>query len=346
MNVEAYLKHRLETCARYTLTDLDKKLLESEGIEAYIFAKLLSKKYRKWSAPVAVQAKIKDVIHFCVASGKPIRFDFSFGGFKLWRMPTAPEVDWSEFFSLAYYAEYAAPIVAAYEPGVVFDFSSGDIAVTAVNNVPREDVERYHESFKTLLSVFEPTLPANMVMGVSRLRDLFADENEYLQKMDSYLEGFRSALKDNPKYLDEIQRGSLQNYQLINGAEDVTNISSEELQRRRTYSYEVAEGMYDMPEISGKNGPDTISLLATKLELPAPSIIIGTTRSTAAKFWAGLGVLAHNGETFAEYVISPKQWEAIKNQPHETIAIDLISLKNFKEVLVYPNKLNFSLSRE
>src|SRR3989344_8304454 len=151
MDIHEYLKNRLATCSKYELTDPDKHILNTEGIEEYIYKKLTSKKFRKWSMNDTVQEGVRNVIQYCVSQNKTIRLDFSFGGFKLWRMPTSPEVDWSEFFSLLYVCEYVTPVIAAYKPGIFIDFSSADIAVSAVNNVPREDLDRYFESFKKLL---------------------------------------------------------------------------------------------------------------------------------------------------------------------------------------------------
>lgn len=342
MEVKDYLFNRIKTCSHYTLSDEDKKFLETKGIEEFIFRKLTSKKFRKWSQTDTAREALRAVIKYCVSQKKRIRLDFSFGGFKLWRLPTAPEVDWSELFSIAYVCEYVAPILAVYEPGIFIDFSSADIAVTAVNNVPKADVDRYNESFKTLLKTFEVYFPSNLKIDITRLRDLFADEKELIAAVQPYLPQFRKELDANPQYKDELKRGAVQNMQTVDGVEDLSKLSDEEMQKRLKASSEVAEGLYYTPPVVQKNGDDSVWLLATKLVFDAPCVIIGTTKRSTAKFWAGMGVLAREGNSFGDYVITPKQWEQTKDRPHETATVDFVPLKNFKENLIYPEKLDFS----
>ena len=345
MGVEEYLKQKLETCGQYILTDLDRQILDTKGIEEYIFGKLMSKKFRKWAAIPGIQEKVRTIIHYCVSNNKPIQIDFSFGGFKLWRLPTAPEVDWSEFVSIAYTSDYVAPILAAYSPGIFVDFSSADIAVSTVNNVPRADVDCYYASFKKILESFRPHFPRNLTMDITRLRDLFKDEKDFIEQVEPHLETFRKELDADPVFKEELRRGAIQNIQTVHGVEDLSKLSDEEMEEVRIYSSEIAEGLYATAQVQEKWGPDRIFLLATKQKLDIPCIMIGTTRHSSAKFWAGIGVLARDGDGYADFVLTPKQWDDVKDAPHETVKTDLISLKNFGEIRIYPQKFNFSMQK-
>ena len=327
--------------APYTLTDDDKKLIDTKGIEEFIVRKLLSKKFRKFSLPEGGEQLIRDQVHYCVENNEPIKLNLSYGGFKLWRMPTSPEVDWSEFFYIAYHVRYMAPIAAAYEPGITLDFSSGDIAVTSVNNVPHEDVDQLDASLRTLLDVFTPHLPSNMKLSASRLHDLFESEDKFLAEGEKLRERAQKDFANNEHLANEFRRGAIQNVQLEGGREDLSKLSETELEAFRERAAEIIYAMYMTPQISGASKRGTIYLMATNISLPIPMITTGATKYSTAKFWAGLGVLARNGDSFAEYVLTPKQWEAVKDQEHETIPFDIVPLKNFKELLVYPKKFEF-----
>ena len=342
MEIKEYLQQRIRDCSKYTLTDQDQKLLDKHGIREYIFRKLMSKKFRKWSLPESVQDKIKEEINYCVSNNKPIILNLSYGGSKLWRLPTTPEVDWSEFFYIAYHTQYMASVAKVYKHGIHLDFSSADIAVTTMNNVLRKDVDQYDQSLRELIAVFTPHLPKNMTIGVSRLRDLFDNEQQFIDEGEKLREEARQRFVDDEHYADEFRRGAIQNVQLVGGIEDLSKLSEQELNKIRERSAEIIEAMYGMPQIDGQDSRGWIFLMATNLALDIPMITTGATKHSSAKFWAGLGILARDGDGFAEYVVTPKQWEQIKDKEHETINIDLISLKNFKQILVYPQKFDFT----
>ena len=131
----------------------------------------------------------------------------------------------------------------------------------------------------------------------------------------------------------------------MNGVEDLASLSEAEMEKRRKYSSEIAEGIYSTPQVKKKTGLDSIWLLATKLQFDDPCVMIGTTRHSTAKFWAGIGVLARDADGYADYVLSPKQWNDMKNAQHECVKTSLIPLKKFSEIQIYPQKFNFSLQK-
>jgi hypothetical protein len=141
MNPLDYIQSEIQHCAEYVLSTHDEALLGKQGIEDFIYTKLTTKKFRKWAVDESSELQAKRAIQINVTGGKPLQFRFPFGGYKLWRMPTSPEVDWAEFFSIAYYCKYLAPIAAAYKPGIEFLFASDDIIIERMDNVPVSDTE-------------------------------------------------------------------------------------------------------------------------------------------------------------------------------------------------------------
>lgn len=48
MNADEYLKDRLEKCSEYKLSESDKQCLAKNGLNFFIYKKVVSKKFRKW----------------------------------------------------------------------------------------------------------------------------------------------------------------------------------------------------------------------------------------------------------------------------------------------------------
>lgn len=128
MTVTEHLTRHLSNSADYQLTDTDRAFITSKGVEEFIYKTLTNKKFRKWSIDQATQDCIRNAVHRNVSTKQTIKLTFPFGGYKLWRLPSSPEVDWAEFFMLSYYLSYLAPVAAAYAPGVMLSFCSDDSA--------------------------------------------------------------------------------------------------------------------------------------------------------------------------------------------------------------------------
>jgi hypothetical protein len=289
------------------------------------------------------QEKILEVVRFCVKENKPIRFVMNFGGYKLFRMPTAPEVDWAEFFSIAYYAQYVAPLLKAHPAGVSFVFSSGDMVVNLVNNISAKDTGRYFDSFRDLITAFKKHFPGNLDMSITRLSDLFENTDEFEKAIEPFLGAARQQLQDDEKKLKKREKGALFNINW-DGHENWSSLSEPERDKKILRAAEVVGSMYRPEKVRDYiQGPDTISVFATAFTPSDAGITLGTSKRSMAKFWAGMGVLAKDGGNYGDYVITPKQWEKVKDLPHETIDSSLVDLENLKRVILYPGPLQFGV---
>ncbi len=342
MEVKKYLKNRIENCSKYELTKEDQKILDKEGIEEYIFRKLMSKKFKKWAVSEVSQQQVRDTIHRCVVDNKPLRFTQRFGGNKLYRLPSSPEPDWSEFFTITYYAQYMARIAAIHKPGVEFDFSSGDIVVNIANNLPKKDTDLYFNSFENILNTIRPYFVNNFDMKISSKAAMFNNVQEFMDEKDKLIEQARKEFKDDSQLEKDKLEDAEKNIQW-KGEEDWSELKVEERNNKIRRAAEIIQIMYRIPRVKEYLlTPYSIAVFATLMNPPFPSVTIGSTKYSTAKFWFGIGVMAKNKDGFAEYVVTPKQWEQIKDQEHEIIKMDLILLKNFKQILVYPNKFDFT----
>lgn len=141
-------------------------------VENAIFAKVMSKKFRKVHADEETVKVAKNAIHTAVKNGQPVTVSFLFGGNKLWRFDEAPEIDWAELFAVIYFLRWMKTIASVYPPGARLDFYSEDIAVETLNNVSRSEAEQYSKTFRAMLEWLRPSIPKGITVTY-RLRRRF-----------------------------------------------------------------------------------------------------------------------------------------------------------------------------
>lgn len=274
--------------------------------EQTLYRLIVSKKFRKWALPADAAERIKTALAVCVPENKPLNFVFEFGGYKLWRLPSAPYPDLAETYMLRHYAAYLRPIAEAYPAGVNMYFASDDCVVERMNNIKPEALEIYADAFQKCLKQIEPELPANIKMSYVRLAELYPNR----QALEDELKiTFAGNMKKFETWTDEKKDRMLKRARLnfcksgALAAKDLSGISPEEYDRR------LIEGAvyHDAFEDCSKRkefvvGKDRILLFCT----PIPeAIAIGTTKASVTKFWTGVGVF----EDGLEKVLSPSAWE-------------------------------------
>ncbi|USN53657.1 MAG: hypothetical protein H6760_00600 [Candidatus Nomurabacteria bacterium] len=337
-----YLQHRLESCGHYELTASDHVLLKEKGMEEFLYAKLTSKKFRKWRIQESYQKEIREQIRYCVEKNIPIEPTWFFGGYKLWSLPGSPEPNWAEFFTIAYFLQFISPIAAAYSPGVTFKFWVAHASIMLQqSNIPIKECIKYREEFNRLLSFFRKYLPSNIVVELHDYSELYPDQNEYEQELEQCI------LNTERKYHEEwtedrkrIKRTTSELNIQWSGAEDWTKLGESEREEKIFRGPLVHDGYCALSRVNeALRGSGKLDLSATPL--PSGSIPVGTSASSVTKFWTGVGVLEKHDSRYVERILSPQQWNAVQGLSVQIEAIDWLPMKNFHEIQVYP-ELNFS----
>jgi hypothetical protein len=334
MNESAYLENELKFCSKYQLSDSDKSYLEKNSAADFIFKKITSNKFRKWSINDEQKKKIKDAVELKMKNNEPIEFVLPFGGYKLWRLPSSPEADWAEFFAINHYCQYLAPILSIYEPGVEFIFYSVDFIVERIDNIPRECLEKYFNSFSRLLKIFSEYFPDNFKMEIKRLSSLYEKENLERELSLHVKEVEKNFLNQRAERVESLLKSSRLNIKL-NGQEDWTKLSQERIRDKIINGLVVHEAQHLLEKRKEFiDGRDKIRLSPDKA---SPGIPIGTTKSSVVKFWVGFGILEKNRDEFKDIILSPKQFYYWDNKKIITVKIDLAplsGLNNFREIKV------------
>ena len=295
-----------------------------EELVKFIYQALMSKKFRKYSVAPEYQQHIRSAIELNVRNNEPIKIALPFGGYKLWRLDEAPEVDWAELFSVIYYAYWLKPIFDNYKPGIWFDFYSDDIIVRTTNNIPREDTDRYCETFDKLLGFLRSYLPANARFTLNRVGEQYS----------SY-EDFESELH---KRMDELLKSNGGKFPTWSAKMATTfdlNVKPKADGNQDPEWREKTQLVYDAYHMVSKRrpycrAPDKIVAFPSTLN---NTIVVGSTKNSIVKFWVGVGVLKEAGGSFAESVLSPSQLASASFGWAPT-SIEGLDGKNFRRVRI------------
>lgn len=335
MDVQQYIKNQLQSCGTYQRQPQDQRSLDSLGLENYIISKIKTKKFRKWSIDTQLAQRIKDSVKNSLHQRGPINFILPFGGYKLWRLPTAPDVDWAEFFTLCHLCQYVSPIAESYKPGATITFLSDDIIIETMDNIPRVHITQYLRSFQNLLQIFQSHLPSNINLQLTRVSDLYKKEEFEMEismlyqqigsEMINWKESRKKSLYENAKL-----------NVMWDGEKNLLDITPEKRQKflKRGVilheAYRHSNVKYHM-----ENSPNRIPL-ATK-PTSRPSIVVGSTKNSACRFWTGLGVLEEKGGALTSRVLSYGQFLKLQQETCQKHKVALKELENMPDLLIYPS---------
>lgn len=289
-----------------------------------IYAKVMSKKFRKLKADDHIVAIAKKAIQLAIEEKQPITISSLFGGNKLWRFNEAPEIDWAELFSATYFLEWMKGIASVYPYGARFDYYSQDVSIQSLNNVPRSETDKYSESFRNMLNFLAPYIPEGVTVIYRRHAEEFKDLSDY----DIELEGAKQQLlKENngkyPKMDEKMKIATELNVKLKPGQDnDPQWIEKVEWEHQAIFRTPTLLKYLEDPRL--------IPTCPGKYE---GLIVTGSTKRSLAKFWAGVGTLEPFGDSYVELVLSPKQLEEA-NYDWQDIHIEGLEGKNFNRVRV------------
>lgn len=325
-------------------------VIPDDKMKSEIVNRLFSRKFRKYSISPDVKDNVTIKIQNIIDNSLPMRFIPSFGGYKHWWAPTYPAVDWAEVFNMKFLLQYLAPIYNSYTKApVTIEYESEEVILSELNNVPQFGLDLYTRTFRRLAQYFsqmmigktkiELTL-ARELYDVSKLHRLIEESYaEHEKRFDSY------DLEDQERRIKKVAS----NY-LLNGVNDYTHISEEELYKLYKHSRVLNETFLDVDFELRPNyfeGESSIPLLFSFGLGPGGEawIHIGSCSTSMVDFWAGMGILEYweEDDKFVQRIVSRSQYESIKNDLIRVqVNSDLSDIAdNFKYIYIYLGRLNF-----
>lgn len=319
MSPKEYIESQLQKLTQKATLPASHELVVDQ-----IFKLIFSKKFRKYAASEDLIKQSKSAIADKVSMNEPINITFLHGAYKLWRLKECPEVDWAELFAVMYYTKWVKGVCAIYAPGVHFDFFVDDWIVPIMNNVPESDIEDYLASYQKLLLFIKNYQPDNLQMSITPVGSRFSSKAEFKDRLQIELD------KIMPDGLPELSEA------LKNTIELNTNASDVQLKdmhwQQKVWQIHLA---YSVVKKSAEYHTDPNKILAFTQPLPSgKTISVGTTKSSVAKFWVGIGALQKTTDAYKEVVLSPGQ---LQKSQFEECEIRLAGLegRNFNTLRIF-----------
>lgn len=320
MTAQEYIQKKLERL-KEPLPDAG----EIKGTpEEIIYSRLMSKKFRKLKPGPACVEITKRVVAKAVKEQAPIMVTECFGGNKLWRFDEAPEIDWAELLSLIYYLEWMKYVAAVHKPGMIFDYFSQDLSVERLDNLTRDELDAYSNSFRALIEWIKPYMPENVSVTYRRHREMFDDEAQYDIELAEARQKYLDERDGKLPVLDDAMKARTElNVRLLEGQDDDPQWREKtELQHQAIF----------MTPTLGKylTFPDMVWTCPTWF---SSAIVTGSTKKSMAKFWAGVGALERSGDSYNDLVLTPKQLSAAQFE-WEQVSLEGLQGKNFSRIRV------------
>lgn len=332
MTVKEFLEYRLENPQEYPLTEDEKKCLDVCGRKELLMRRLTSGKFRKSALNDDAKAQLASAVKLNVSKNEPLKFTYPFGGYKSWRTEGFPNADLAEFFTISYVSRFSKYIAEVYEPGVIVQFTADDVIIEKIDNYKEEDLDAYSKTFVEIMNLFKTHLPSNVKLEFRRVvPDLYTPE-EYKVDLENAVKEFNS--KEDP--LANFNPSGFEFNFLLDGKEDFTKLSEEERLELFKSLEPYSSAYLSMPKRRAFNrGEDKIVIFSANIP---NAIDIGSTASSKAKFWAGTGVVEVDEGHLVDRILSPKQFDGIKDQ----LRVEDVSVggRNF-QVRTYKGRLNF-----
>lgn len=325
-----YLNYLFFEYTDYIISPEDQKIIDRD-LKTFIIQKLIRKKFRKQKVVPETLKEISQKVEKSIKENRPINFSVFFGGYKHFWNPSSPEVDWAEIFTFKFLTEWVSPIITVYKPGVTFDFISEDWILEKMNNYPNESLDKYSQSFKTLLEKYNQKLPENLKFNFIRLKDMF-DQDKMIKAVDEKLkEGYERWNSLNQEEQEEELKRSKRSVIMENSNRDrIVESRVTEL----AY-YEVEE----LPEFFGDYFKENNIYLSFSFGLSQDNIyhwiVLGSTYASVVDFWIGRGILEQREDSLINRIVSKEQYEKIKKSLKKIdINLDALNLKNLKSIEV------------
>lgn len=310
MDTNQYLTNIIQDNSSYTLTAEDKKVIQHEGVETFIFNKLDSSRFKASATEKGYLQKIKDKIHLSIMHDEPIYITLPFGATKNPYLPTAPAIDWAEVFNIAFIREYLKPIAAAYKNGVILEYVSVAVFEEKVNRIPKKDTDLYDKEFQKLIEYYQKFLPENFKLRYFRVEDSIP-RSQIEKLIGIKMEELRKTWnKQTPEVIE---------YKLIRA--------------KRNSIYNPNDSHFDSLILNSALGHDAFCSECWTTDA-APwdkknmitlahnyttgwAIHVRSTPGSSVNFWSGIGVLLDRNGKYIPTVLSPKQYQEQKQEIKE-----------------------------
>lgn len=337
---------------------INKQLLNFNNIETSdlkgndymdsVLNRLFSRKWSRKAQTEEAKEYTKEKVENILKNNLSFIFCYCFGGYKHFWTSTYPEPDWAEIFTIKYLMEFLLPIAKTYKHGLTLEFESEEVALSLMNNVPQDGLDRYNEAFNKIIEYINTNTNYPIDLNLVLARD-FYDKEELIKKMYDYIPTVEERFNQLSEEEKQIRLKRAETNILWDGVKDLTNISEEEKGKIIYDSRILNESFLDIDyELRGKEyfeQENLIPLLGT-FGFGAGGELwlhVASTSSSFVDFWTGIGILEVRENKIIHKIISKKQYDKIKDK---LVKVELDNnltniSKNYSYIYVYEGVLEF-----
>ena len=341
--VNEYINNTLLNFNNFPEKSLDKEDFKQEVLRR-LFLKKYSKKAQFDAAKEYTETKLDNILR----DHLPFIFCFCFGGYKHFWSPTYPEPDWAEIFTIKFLMEYILPIARSYDYGVNLEFESEEVAISDMNNVPQEGLDKYNKVFKELLKYINEKNSEPITLSLVLAKD-FYDKQELLSKMNDYIKEVEDRFEKLSEEEKVIRLRRAETNIKWDGIRALTHLSKAEKEKVIYNSRILNEAFLDIDyELRGKEyfeKENLIPLLGTFGYGAGGEfwLHVASNKSSVVDFWTGIGILEIRENEILERTLSEKQFNSIKDK---LVKVKINSelekySSNYSWIYVYEGILNF-----
>jgi hypothetical protein len=344
--IDKFLNDYIFKFPDYILNSMDKKEVDFDQAK-WLVNKIYRKKFRKSKIDKNNFNDIYTKINHSIQENQPIHFSILFGGYKHFWNKSAPLVDWSELFNLRFMSEFVAPILATYKKGVVLDYASADVILTMMDNIPKEDLNTYAESFEKLIEEFSQIIPNNFKINYVRTGKKYDNNylyNEINKKLPkSFDEWKKLTKKEQNKNIHRSKRSIM-----WNGEENLSRLNNDEKYSRIVKSRLIEQIFYEVEDeligeyYYGKNNIPLVLSWGLSDENIDHWLTLGSTFASSTDFWIGRGILECRKNKFIPRIVSKNQYLKIEKSLDEMKTCKMHKFgNNFSKIELFEGRLNF-----
>lgn len=226
--VNSYVNNEL-----LNFNNIKEDTLNGNSYREKVLNRLFLKRYAKKAQYEAAKEYTTTKVDNILTSNLPFIFCFCFGGYKHFWSPTYPEPDWAEIFTMKYLMQYVLPIAKTYKYGTTIEFESEEVALSYMNNLPQNGLDKYNKVFSDLITYINKKSNYPLNLSLVLARD-FYNKDELFTKMDDYISEVQKRFDKLDEEEKKIRLKRAETNIMWNGVKDLRNISEEE---RNKYIY-------------------------------------------------------------------------------------------------------------
>lgn len=251
-------------------------------------------------------SKIKSAIQ----DQQPLHFTVPFGGYKLWRLPSYPNPDWSEVFNIRQLISYLYPLSLIHRSGIILEYFSDEIMVGRMNNIPQSDLDSYNSQMASLVEWFDQSTPDNFQLRFSKIRDQI-DQTEYWKRIDAQMDEIVELWDKQPDDVKQIRlKKSARNYR-----GNLAHLSQEETDKILLRASLYHDGFIFADWREGVPWAFDDHMIALGFRYTDGwAIPVKSSRASVCQFWVGTGVLRQRGEELITDILTNSQYQKVKEK--------------------------------